>query len=120
MGFKFAEVDFDDLIEILFGIGIHFGIAGEVFADAIGEFSHIGSTGRAEVSLHAVVVAESRSGGADFGTHVADGAFSGATHGHGTFAEVFHNGSGSAFYGEDSSHFEDDIFGRSPAAELTG
>jgi len=34
------------------------------------------------------------------------------------FSEIFHDGSGAAFYGEDAGYLEDDVLGRGPAAEL--
>ena len=111
VGFEFGEVDLDDFVEVLGGVGVDFGVACEVEADAICEVGDIGAAGRAEVTLHGIVVAEGGGGGSDLSTHVADGAFAGTGEGDGTFAEVFHNFVGTAFDGHDASDFEDNVFG---------
>ena len=43
--FQFTQVDFNDFIKILFGIGIYFSITGQVFFDGIGSLRHFCTTG---------------------------------------------------------------------------
>ena len=43
----------------------------------------------AEVDVHALVIAEGGSGGADFRPHVGDGAFAGGAQGTRAFAKIF-------------------------------
>ena len=118
--FEFAEVDLDHFVEIFFRIGIHFRVAGEVFAHRVGQFGHIGATGGAQVAFHAGIVAEGGSGSADLGAHVTDRAFAGTAHGRRAFAEVFDDRAGSAFHGEDAGDFQDHILRAGPAVEFTG
>ena len=75
---QFAEVDFDYLVEVLFGIGVHLGVAGQVFLDAVGQDRKVLAAGRFKVALHARVVTKGRGGCADLCAHVADSALTGA------------------------------------------
>ena len=52
------QIDFDDLVEILFGILVYLRIAGEVLPNAVGEVSNFLAAGTTEVLCHLVVIAE--------------------------------------------------------------
>ena len=120
MRLKRVQVDFNDLVEVVFGVGVHLGIAGQIGRYSIGQVGHFGTAGCAQVALHGGVVPKGGGGGANFGPHVADGTFSGAAQGGSPFTEIFHNGTGSAFYGKNACYFEDDVFCRSPTVQFSG
>ncbi len=112
---KRIEVNFNDLIEIFFRFCIYFWISGKVFCNLVCGIYDFLSSCCSKVSSHRIVITKGRSCGADLGSHVADGSFSGTTHGSGTFTEILHDASGSTFYGKDSGNFQDYVFWSSPA-----
>ena len=120
VGLEGAQVNLDDLVEVLLGTRIHLGVTGQMLGDAVGKLRHIGTARGAQVAGHAFVVAEGRGRGPDFGAHVADGALSGAAHRVGALAKVLDDAAGSALHGEDAGHLEDDVLGAGPPAHLTG
>ena len=67
-----------------------------------------------------MIVGEDGGGGADFGTHVADGAHAGAGKGLDALSEIFDDGSGASLDGEDVRNLENDVLGGGPARELSG
>ena len=120
MRFQFAQVDLDHLVEIFFRVVIHFCIAIEVSSNLVCQLHHFFAAGGTEVAAHAVVVSKNRSGGTDLSTHITDGALSGAADVFSTFTKIFHDGTCSAFYGQDTCHFQNNIFSTGPAVHFTG
>ena len=117
---KGAQVNLDDLVEVLLGVGVDLSISGQVLGNAIGELRHIGAARGPQVTGHALVVAKRGGRGANLRTHVADGALSGAAHGVCALAEVLDDAAGSALHGQDASHLQDDILGAGPTAHFAG
>ena len=105
------QVDLDHLVEVRRGIHGHVVVGAQVVCDRVGRFGDRGTPGGLEVAAHRRVVGEHGSGGADLGTHVADGGFTGATDGVRTRSEVFDDGARAAFDGEDLGHLQNDVFG---------
>ena len=115
-----TQVNLDDLVEVLLGVGVDLGVTGQMLGNAVGELRHIGAARGPQVAGHALVVAKGRGRGPDLGAHVADGALSGAAHRIGALTEVLDDAAGSALHGEDAGHLEDDVLGAGPPAHLAG
>lgn len=103
VGFQGIQVDFDELIVFAAFVG------GERFSVGLGVFGNVAAFGADEVICHAVVEAEDRGGGSDFGAHVANGAHARAGEGIDTGAVVFDDGAGAALDSQDTSDLEDDV-----------
>jgi hypothetical protein len=114
------EVDFDNAVEVLLRVGVHFGVSGEVLGDLVGQLGHIGAVGGFQVTRHRLVVTEGRGRCSDLGTHITDGAFTGTANAVGAFAEVFHDGTSTALNGQDTGDLEDNVFRGCPTRKLTG
>ena len=119
MRLQFTQVDFDDLVEVLLGIGVHLGVAGQMFLDAVGQGRNVRAAGRFEVALHARIVAEGRGGCPDLSAHVADGAFACAAQRFSAVAEVFDDASGAALNGQHTGHLQDHVFRRGPTGQAS-
>src|SRR5690606_34917025 len=117
---QLVEVDLDDLVEVGRGVGQHLVVGPQVARQRVGGGGDVGSAGGPEVVGHVGVVGEQRRGGADLGTHVADGRLPGGGDGVGARAEVLDDGAGAALHGEDLGHLEDDVLGRRPARQGAG
>ena len=78
------------------------------------------SAGGSQISSHAPVEREKRSGSSYFRTHIANGRFAGSRQGSCSRSEIFDDGVRSSFYGQNPSKFQDHIFRGSPAAQFSG
>lgn len=107
-----GQIQFDDLIVL--GVRVRRQQA-LVLIGGSGDFR---ASGRLQVILHPVIVREERGGGADLGTHVANGRHSGAADAVDARTEVLHDGTGTALDGEDTGHFQNDVLGTGPTLEL--
>ena len=118
--FQGGEVNFHDAVVVLLRVLGHFEVGGEQVAVFGGQVGQGGASGGAQVGSHALVVGEHIAGGAQFGAHIADGAFAGGGYGRGAGAEVFNDGVGAAGHGEGVGEADDDILGRRPAVHCAG
>ena len=118
MGLEFVKIDLDKFIVVGRGVSVDFGVGAQVGLDGLGGLGDLGAIGGFEVADHGSVKGEKRSGRTNFGAHITNGAFAGAGHVFGAFAEVLDNGAGAALDGENAGDLEDDIFGGGPAAEF--
>ena len=118
--FQRGQVNLHDAVVVLFRVLFHFGVGGEQVAVFGGDVGQFAPSGGAQVGRHALVVGEHVAGGAQFGAHIADGAFAGGGDGGGAGAEVFNDGVGAAGDGEFVGQLDDDIFGGRPAVHGAG
>ncbi|MBS1272441.1 MAG: hypothetical protein MAGBODY4_01586 [Candidatus Marinimicrobia bacterium] len=119
MRLKVRQVDFVNLVVIIFRIFFDIVIGTEVFFVFLRQGRNFRALRRIEVFDHPLIEGEDRGCGADFRTHIGNGAFPRATYRAGARTEVFDNFSGAALDGQQISHFENDIFGSGPAVEFT-
>ena len=115
-----VEVDLDDAVEVLPGVSLDLGVAGEQVGVLVGELGELGAAGRAQVGGGVAVVGEDGRGRAELGAHVADGRLAGGADGVDAGAEVLDDGVGAAGDGEDARELEDDVLGGGPAAHRAG
>mmetsp|Transcript_41547 Transcript_41547/g.106288 ORF Transcript_41547/g.106288 Transcript_41547/m.106288 type:complete len:369 (-) Transcript_41547:81-1187(-) len=114
MGLQLRQVDLDQLV-----IGGAL-VSHEVVLELVAQGSDVRAAGGGQVLGHALVVREHGGGGANLGTHVADGGHAGARHGLHTRAKVLHNGAGATLHREDARYLADDILGGGPIRHLAG
>lgn len=107
-----GQIQFDDLIVL----GVR--VRRQQALVLIGGFGDFRASGRLQVILHPVIVREERGGGADLGTHVANGCHSRAADAVDARTKVLHDGTGTALDGEDTGHFQNDVLGTGPTLEL--
>src|SRR5690606_10330253 len=96
-------------------IGIYFRISRQVLPYRIGRIGYVGTVGGPQITFHGIIISEGRSGSANLSPHVTDGSFSGTGHGFSPFPEILNDSSGSAFYGQDPGHLQNNILGSGPA-----
>ena len=108
------QVDFDDLVVVGSLVGAQF------ISHCIGSSGDVLATGGTQILGHVVVVSEHGTCRADFGTHVADRCFAGGRDRVSTRSEVFDDGAGAAFDGEQPCHLQDDIFRARPTGQRSG
>ncbi len=106
------EIDLDDPVV---GGAV---IGSQVSGNCISCFGDVCAAGGAKVLGHVRVVAEDRTCGANFCTHVADGRLTGCRDRIGTRTEVFDDCSCAAFDSEHSRNFEDHVFRARPSGEF--
>ncbi len=117
---QFGQIDFNHLIEVLLRMRIDVRIGGQFTRNRIGQISHVTAVRGAQVALHGGIVGKRGGGGANFSTHITDGAFTGTRKRGSPFAEVLDNSSRSTLHRQDACHLEDHVLGRSPAVEFAG
>ena len=85
----------------------------------VGGRGDVVAPGCLEVIRHIFVVREHRASCANFGTHVADGGFTGRGNRVGTRTEVFDDGTCSSFHGKNPGDFQDHVLRARPARDRT-
>ena len=118
--FELGEIDFDDAVVVLLRVGEHFLVGVQVGSDLLGHVGNSLAAGGVQIADHRVVEREDRGCGADFGTHVADGALAGAGELCAAVAEEFDDGVGAALGGENAGELQDHVLSAGPAVQFAG
>ena len=120
VGFQLRQVDLNDLVVVLPGVGFAFLVGRKQVPVLVGQFRDVAAACRAQVPGHALVVGENRGGRTQFGTHVGDGCLARGADGRGPWPEVFNDGVGATGNGQLAGQVQDHVLGGGPAAHLSG
>ena len=118
--FELRQIDLQDLVIILLGMGHHGVVRAQLGAERGGHRGHFAAAGGHQVLGDVHAEGEDGTGGAHFGAHIADGSLAGAGEILRAGAEIFDDGVGAALDGQHPGELEDDVLGRSPALERAG
>ena len=117
---QLGEVDLDHPVVILLGMREDLVVRTQVLLVHHGHRGHRRTARGLEIGDHLGVEGEDGASSADFSAHIADGGLACAGNGLGALSEVFYDGVGTAFDGQDTCQFQDNILGGSPSGEASG